>query len=298
MKITLSNKEYTFLIGYQKDQERRAAFDILVKKIFGISFEDWYKAGYWNEKYIPYTLFDGDKAVANVSVNIMDFDNCGNPKHYIQIGTVLTDKEYRNKKLSRFLMEKVLDEWNKNCDFIYLYANKSALEMYPKFGFHKVKEYEYLKIISKKIYTSENFEKLDMDEKSNRDLLHNYAKNTVAFSKLSLKENADLVMFYCISFLKNCVYYINSLDTIVIATYEENQLHLWDVFAKIKVELDQIINALLNPKIDQIILGFTPLDCINYKVREISGDDALFILQEKTNIFDDYKIMFPLLSHA
>ena len=147
MKVTLNNKEYTFLIQYQKEEKYRAAFNALAKKVFGISFEEWYAAGYWNEKYIPYTLFDGEHAVANISVNIMDFEVCGEKERYIQIGTVMTDENYRNQNLSRFLMEKVMEEWGSKCKFVYLYANKSVLGFYPKFGFYQVKEYEYFKSI-------------------------------------------------------------------------------------------------------------------------------------------------------
>ena len=151
MKLTLKDREYTFLIGYQKDNKYRAAFNNLVEKVFGFSFEEWYRAGYWNEKYIPYTLFDGERAVANVSVNIMDFNTFGEQQRYIQIGTVMTDEDYRNKNLSRFLMEKVLDEWSEKCNFIYLFANNSTLGLYPKFGFSSVREYEYFKPAEKNV---------------------------------------------------------------------------------------------------------------------------------------------------
>src|ERR1700721_111363 len=107
MKINLNNQEYTLLIGQQKDSCYRTAFNNLVQKIFGFSFETWYHLGYWNDKYIPYTLFDGDKAVANVSVHIMDFNTFSEQKRYVQIGTVMTDEAYRNRQLSRFLMEKI-----------------------------------------------------------------------------------------------------------------------------------------------------------------------------------------------
>ena len=67
----------------------RAAFNRLAEAIHGLNFENWYQNGYWNKKYIPYTMFDGDKAVSNVSVNIMDFEMNGGIKHYIQLGTVM-----------------------------------------------------------------------------------------------------------------------------------------------------------------------------------------------------------------
>lgn len=295
MKINVNNKEYTFLVGYRKEDQYRAALSDLAKKIFGISFEDWYKAGYWNEKYIPYTLFDGEKAVANVSANIMDFNVFGERQRYIQLGTVMTDDDYRNKNLSRFLMEKILSEWRDKCKLIYLYANSSVLDFYPKFGFSRVKEHVHFKQAEK---NTGDFEKLNMDVQSNRDMLHDYAKNSKAFGKISMSENADLVMFYCTSFLKENVYYIKPLDVIVVATFNDNQLHLSDVFGKTKIELDKIIESLGGAEINEVLLGFTPEDCKSYEIKEASGDDVLFVQKGKEKLFDENKVMFPLLSHA
>ena len=113
-----------------------------------------------------------------------------------------------------------------------------------------------------------------------------------------MRENADLVMFYCTSILKENVYYIKSLDIIAVAIFNDNQLHLWDIFGKTKIELDKIIYSLVNSYIDKIVLGFTPEDCSSYEVREISGDDTLFVHRNKIKLFDENKLMFPLLSHA
>ncbi len=299
MKYILRDNEYQLLIGYQEKSEYRHSFNDLAKNVFGISFEGWYKAGYWNKKYIPYTLFDGNKAVANASVNIMDFNSIGERKRYIQVGTVMTDENYRNKGLSRFLMKRILDDWNHQCEFIYLYANSTVLDFYPKLGFNHVKEYEYFKKI-KKISTSQ-FEKLNMNVQANRDKLYDYLKNTKVFSKLSMQENADLVIFYCITFLKDCVYFLKSLDVIAIAKINNNQIHLLDVFSKVEIDLNDIIDSLCHINTDSVLLGFTPKDVTSYEVRqvdEVLKDEVLFIQNGKTALFDNHKIMFPLLSHA
>lgn len=137
-----------------------------------------------------------------------------------------------------------------------------------------------------------------MDEQENRDKLYDYAKNSKTFSKLSMSENADLVMFYCISFLKDNVYHFKSLDLIAIATINGNQLHLWDVFGNTDVDLDTILYSIADSKIDEVVLGFTPLDCSSYGVREISGKDILYIQKNKAELFSANKLMFSLLSHA
>lgn len=297
--MSLRKNDYTFFKGYQKDDQRRAEFNRLAEKVFNITFEIWYKAGYWNEKYIPYTLFDGNKAIANVSVNIMDFNVLGEHKRYIQLGTVMTDVNYRNQGLSRFLMEKVLEDWSNKCDFIYLFANSTVWNFYPKLGFSRIKEYEYFKPIKKS--TLGEFIKLNMDDQVNKDKLYDYAKNTCIFGKLSMQENADLVMFYCITVMKDNVYYIKSLDVIVIAKFNNRQIHLLDVFAKVETNLDMIIESLADEKADSVLLGFTPKDPAGYKSRvvdEIGKEEALFIQNGKTKLFDENKLMFPLLSHA
>jgi len=297
VNIFLKNKNYQFLKGYQKNDELRNAFNDLSLKVFKLDFEVWYQSGYWNEKYVPYTLFDDKKAIANVSINIMDFIVLGKKQRYIQLGTVMTDEEYRHQGLSLFLMKKILEEWNSKCDFVYLFANSTVLDFYPKFGFSKMDEYVYFKKIEKN-FSSKKIEKLNMDLQESRNKLHDYAKNTKAFSKISMQENADLVLFYSITILKEDIYYIKSLDAIVVAQFNDCQLHIFDVFAKEKVDIDKIISVLAGPQINEVLLGFTPENSDSYQVKELVGDDALFIQKDKTPLFEENKIMFPLLSHA
>jgi hypothetical protein len=297
LRTTLSNHEYTFFKGYQKEDKYRAQFNALAVKIYDLSFEEWYQSGYWNDKYIPYTLFDRERAVSNVSVNIMDFNILGKQQRYIQIGTVMTDEDYRNKSLNRFLLQKVLDDWNQKADLIYLFANGTVLDFYPKFGFRRASEYVYSKNIVKRM-ANESAEKLNMNLQSNRDKLYDYAKNSVSFGKISMNENADLVMFYCTEVYQDNVYHINSLDVMAIAKLDGNTLHLLDVFSKVRIELDRVIEALTSHNIQKVILGFTPENSDSYDVSEKSDDDYLFIQDDKADLFDVNKVMFPILSHA
>ena len=77
---------------------------------------------------------DEGRVVSNVSVNRIRFDLGGKKKDYIQIGTVMTDEKYRGKGLNGQIMERVLKEYEGKADGIYLFANDSVLNYYPKFG--------------------------------------------------------------------------------------------------------------------------------------------------------------------
>lgn len=292
-------RELSFFKGYQQDEKRRAAFNQLAVKTFDLSFEDWYKSGYWREKYIPYTLFEGDKAVANVSVNLMYFNVNGQRKRCIQLGTVMTDTDYRGKGLSRKLMQKVLADWQNNCDFIYLFANSTVLEFYPKLGFSAVKQYQFSRSIEPNLDVK--MFKLDMDRQENRDRVYQIAKEPHIYGKLSMQENADLVMFYCISILKDNVYFLPSLDAIVIVSFEEQTLFLHDVLSKEEHDLDQILTAITNENANKLVLGFVPKSTAQYQAKLVDeklNDEVLFIQNGKTELFEVDKIMFPSLSHA
>jgi hypothetical protein len=210
----------------------------------------------------------------------------------------MTDKEYRNKGLNRFLMEKVLGEWRSKCDLIYLFANDSVLDFYPKFGFKSAKEYQHSIEICPANPTPD-FEKLNMSDEKNKDFLFNKVNQSLHFSQLSMNDNASLIMFYCTSFMNQNVYYIKTFDAIVIAEFNDSALYINDIFCGREVVLNDIILSMINKEIKKVILGFTPKDTISFDEILLKQEDTtLFILDDKWGIFDNKRIMFPVLSHS
>ena len=88
----------------RENEPLRESFFRLAEQVFGLNFRDWYRKGFWTDQYIPYVMTDGDRVAANVSVNIMNLIWCGIPKHYIQLGTVMTDPAYRGQVLYHTLL--------------------------------------------------------------------------------------------------------------------------------------------------------------------------------------------------
>lgn len=91
--------QYEIISNYRNDDRLRGLFNEISKATFGIDFEGWYKNGFWNEKYIPYSVLMDDRIVSNVSVNIIDCTVGGKKCRYIQLGTIMTDENYRNRGL-------------------------------------------------------------------------------------------------------------------------------------------------------------------------------------------------------
>lgn len=287
--------EYCLVKQLRDNPTLRQSFMDLAVKVFDLSFENWYRQGNWTENYIPYAMVDGDRVVANASVNIMDLLWKGAPKRYIQIGTVMTDPEYRNQGLSRRLLEEIIHDWSGHCGCIYLFANSTVLDFYPKFGFQLTKEYEYsLPVGCKK----RDFVKLDMGSADGQRLLLRYFKQSNPYSILSMIRNEGLLLFYCGNFMKDNVYYSKEMDVVCIAQQEGSTLYCHDIFGNQRCPLEDILSALAAPETKKAVLGFTPVQADNACFSVIDNDDALFLLSGKENIFDGQRAMFPILSHA
>ncbi len=140
----------TFCIekNYRNNEALRASFNRLAEKTFGLNFENWYKNGFWKDNYIPYSVVIDGEVVSNVSVNACNMNYKGQIVKLIQLGTIMTDDDYRGNGYARALMEEVLKDYDGKVDGIYLFANDSVLEFYPKFGFKEAKEYQFTKDVT------------------------------------------------------------------------------------------------------------------------------------------------------
>lgn len=295
--VNINGKKYKFVIGNGENHRYRMSFNALTEKTFGFKFEQWYQDGYWKNQYIPYSLIDGEEVVSNVSVNIMDFEVSGNLKRYIQLGTVMTDVSYRNQGLIRVIIEKIIEEWQDKCGLIYLFANDSVLNFYPRFGFTQLKQYQCTKLID--IKNKGGFvRKLKMSNEADRALVYDKANVSFSLAEISMRGNAELIMFYCTQFMKDSVYYIEDYDAVVILNFIDDVIEVLDVFCTEEVSLDKILSYLINKEIKKVILYFTPKEADSYVINELEGEDTLFVLGKDAMLLAKNQFMFPKLSHT
>ncbi len=295
--VEIQDARYALASNYRDDAELRASLNELALAVFGFDFEDWYASGYWGDNYIPYSLMHQGKVVSNVSISKMEFRFGNEQKEAVQIGTVMTDQEYKGRGLSRFLMEWVLREWKDQTDFIYLFANDSVLDFYPKFNFEIVNQYQHSKVLKAEKFGS-SIRQLDMDNDSDREFFTKTIQQSVPMAKLAMRNNISLIMFYCLSYKKNSIFYLEQSDAVVIAEIEGDTLLLNDVFSKTPVNLDHVIESLANDTTKKVMLGFTPLNDKGYDATPLTQNDTLFVLKESVDQLMGDKWMFPLLSHG
>lgn len=285
------------ITNYRGQDNLRHSFNSLAGKTFGgLDFEVWYQNGYWGDRYNPYSVVIDGEVAANVSVNIMDFIWNGGKKHLIQLGTVMTEERFHNQGLIRQIMNKIDQDYGQSTDGIYLFANDSVLNFYPKFGFRKAMEYRYTKPFS----TSQpcSMVPIPIRDKKDWDNLENAMRQSVPYSRFHMIGNDNLIMFYITGFMQNNVYYSKEYDIYVIAEIEEGTLTVHNIFSKKQYPMDDIL-ALFGSDMQQVVLGFTPIETNGYNVCPFREDDCtLFIKGNGFDNFEQDKLIFPTLSHA
>ncbi len=287
---------YKIVKNYRTDDNLRNSFNKLTNATFGFDFADWYKNGYWNENYIPYSILSDGEIIANVSVNIMKFNVNGENKFYIQLGTVMTDEKYRNNGLIRVLMNEVEKDFGDKVDGMFLFANDEVVEFYPKFGFVKASEAQYIKSVD--IQNDKTAENVPMNDKKAWDSLKSIIDSSVSNGAFEMIENSDLILFYITSFMQGSVHYIKSLDTYVIADVDGEELLIYNILSKNDIDINDVIKA-FGKDIKRVKCGFTPKNTSGFEKTELVEEDTtLFVKGAGLQYFSVENKMFPLLSHA
>lgn len=287
---------YKIIKGYRDNDVLRHSFNELAERTFGLDFEDWYQNGFWGDDYNPYSIVIDGRIAANISVNKTDMVLDGVVKHFLQLGTVMTDEAYRNRGLCRKIMEQIDADFNGKVDGIYLFGNDSVLTFYPKFGFEKAAEYQYSTKVSNKGECQ--LEKVVMDDPKAWKQLENAMNHTVFHGKFDMVNNHELIMFYVTKSMRESVYYHKDSDTWVIADIEKENLFIHNVFSDTMKELGTVIK-LFGKDIKKVTLGFVPMQAENYDVSEFREEDCTFFIKGKgLKMMETEKLRIPSLSHA
>ena len=287
--------------GYMLDSSYRHMLNDLTQKTFGFDFEDWVTNGFFEGDYIPYSFEEDGKIVSNVSANRMEFMQNGSLRHYIQIGTVMTDEAYRRRGLAAKLIKHVISEYEGRCDGIYLFGNLNATGFYQKMGFDTENQYRYR---VKKGFCSQGKEKSGFRAVKDggdelRDRYLDLVRNSAPQSSFEQLNRYGLQMFYTAGL--DDVYYSDDLDCFIVSDMQGECTVLKSVLCGKRMPLEEILRR-MDTGDGGCLLGYVPMEEDMYlcEPEEYDGSDdyRLFYLGEALRSIERDRLYFPELSHA
>lgn len=276
----------------RKSLHLKQSFFQLAKETFGLEFEKWDALGYWNDTYCPYAFVDNGEIVANVSTSVGTLILDGAYHQVVQIGTVMTKSSYRKKGLSTQLMRAVLEDV-KHAEFIYLLANNTVLDFYPKFGFQKRQQVSYFIQTEDLNLQPTEVKKLDMTDAKAQKLLYETLTHRMPVSlKLGMLQNEDILMYHALTQYKDCIYSAPKLNAIIIAEDQEDRIVIVDIISKYPFDPFEVMQHLpiKQPKIE---LGFTP-NASSIPVQEtMNFETGTLFVKEQGDTFYPKQRLFP-----
>lgn len=178
---------------------------------------------------------------------------------------------------------------------MFLFANNSVLEFYPRFGFEKKAQVRFSAGLGRPRGLAR---RLDMASPEDRRLLLEHYKKANPFSKIQAVNGEGLLMFYCTGPMAECVFHLPEFDAVAVAEAEGDVLHCYDVYCGAGQSLQDILEALAPPGIRRVQLEFTPLDPAPFETSPVpEEEDAMFVLNGG-GIFGWEPFLFPVISHT
>lgn len=282
--------------GYRDNKALRDSFNALAEQTFdGLNFEGWYQNGFWGDNYDPHSIVIDGKVVSNVSVNRCDLEIGGRRYRILQLGTVMTDPEYRGRGLGRAIMEAIEPEMAK-ADGVYLFGNESVVNYYPKFGFRRGREMECRKTVRQG--GSCAAERVVMDGPAAWARLSQAMEESRFREGCKMVGNRSLIFFYISQFMQESVWHIPALDAWAVAELEEGTLTIYNIFAGEGVTVNDVVRA-FGAEVRNVVLGFAPESAEGWQVTELREEDCNFFVRgEVFAEFEARRLRIPSLSHA
>ncbi|MGH0944188.1 GNAT family N-acetyltransferase [Bacillus mycoides] len=270
----------------------------LFEKVFGITSQtlhDFSEKGYWDNTFKAFSYLQDGNAIANVAVFSLPLLINGKKINAAGIQSVMTHPDFRRQGLMTQLLNKMLEEIDKQCECAFLFTETP--ELYKSFGFQVVQE--YLMTITYDIKNNKDsiLRKLDFYNEEDRILINEIIENSQRLSNMFSTINYQSSFYLKMYDLKwnEKLYYSKKLDAIIVYEVENEKLKLYGVFAPVLLILDELCEE-ISESFTEIEFYFCPdqlgIDDVQYT--ELQSSKYLMVRSNKELDFKGHK--FPVLT--
>jgi hypothetical protein len=180
----------------------------------------------------------------------------------IQIGTVMTQKEFRGQGLGVILTSRVLEKYGLESDFFYLFAHNKVWDYYQNQGFVPVNQFVYSLNIETPPSSCEPLRKLDLSDPKDFETIVRLSKKRNPVSKtLGILDDTSVFLFYCLNAYRNHLFYSDAMDCLLVFTGGKDRVvHVFDVLCPFEVGLADILSWIgpENSGAERVIFHFKP----------------------------------------
>lgn len=280
-----------YVTNCQHDEGLRQSYHAYTRAVFGFDLTAWHKKGYWDDRYIPHSLIDNGRVVANVSAALMTLQVNDKDMPAVQLGSVGVLPEYRGRGLARMLMERVLDIY-RGYPLIFLFAEGQVDGFYKRFGFRRIPEIQPCVRVNG-IGTVNKSDKIPPEAEPVRRLIGAKLQRS---GILDARENPTIYWFHLLYEFPEDIYSIPDHDIVFLAKYDQDTVHVYDILSEKPVSLDQIEAYIRRPETRKICFHFTS-DWLGIEYEpDPWKEDGLYVTGNALDGVDPFK--FPVTAQT
>lgn len=181
-------------------------------------------------------------------------------------------------------MHVVLSEYEKQCDLIFIFGDRSVENFYPRFGFVPVQETRFYTSVSVEESTLFMARKLELSDAGDINILRRLVLERISLSSVFGVENSEgILAWHCLNVFPQNLYYIEALDAIIICIVHDHIVDLHDVIAGNRQDLQQILGALVPSGVFEVIFHFTPdFEGASVERKSYEPEDYIFFTRSDT----------------
>jgi ribosomal protein S18 acetylase RimI-like enzyme len=278
--------------SYDSPRAYQDSLNDLMELTFGFRFDQWTALKQWTADYTCYSILENGKMLSNVSTYLMRMRINGVEQVTLQLCSVATREDQRGRGLCRKIMETMLEEHPHTP--MFLYANDSVVDFYPRFGFQAVQDRQPW--VKAKLHSRPGAMR-NLDPAS--PVVGAYLSQRTCYSNvLDCTNAAPLNWFNLLMGSPTAVYEIPALEVMIAAEQEGDCLTIYDVWAKQPLTFAALTEYLDFPAVERVEFGFNPdwLDVRYQTIPRQDLEDTTIFVRGRFDVEAEYII--PMMSRA
>ncbi len=237
--------------------ERVFAFMESVFRAAGRTFKPWAERGGWRPDYEILAIERDGQILSTVGRQRLRLVVNGQERDGYQLGGVASRPDQRGRGLSRRVLTWILSEADALNLPVILFANKSVLDFYPRFGFRRV--------LQKRFVAAGTIEPaghpaptVDIGVAADRERLAGLcARACVLGETLSARDYYPALLFHLI-YRPRPVYRLDEFEAALIANVEDERLVLHELLAARPFDLAAALPRLVSHPVRELEFRFSP----------------------------------------
>ncbi|MBI1777513.1 MAG: GNAT family N-acetyltransferase [Proteobacteria bacterium] len=189
----------------------------------------------------------------------MHFVIDGAEREGFQLGAVATRSDHRGRGLSRLVLSQALSDGDATKQPTILFANRSVLDFYPRFGFRRIMQKRF--VATERIEAAANpAPTIDLAMAPDRTRLAQLCARAGAVGRTFSARNYYSTVLWHLTHKPKSVFWFDGLDAALIASVDHERLVLHDLIATRPFDLTLALPHLIHRPVSEVEFRFGPDD--------------------------------------